>query len=99
MQLFLTIDIGNTNIVVALFNEDTLVSSWRLHTDVSRTGDEYGILISSFFTDGGFSVADIESCIISSVVPNLIGPFVGLIVKKTGKKPAVRQAASEPCVI
>ena len=51
MQLFLTIDIGNTNIVVALFNEDTLVSSWRLHTDVSRTGDEYGILISSFFTE------------------------------------------------
>ncbi|MCI6479998.1 MAG: type III pantothenate kinase [Candidatus Treponema excrementipullorum] len=89
MQLFLTIDIGNTNIVVALFNEDTLVSSWRLHTDVSRTGDEYGILISSFFTDGGFSVADIESCIISSVVPNLIGPFVGLIVKKTGKKPFI----------
>ena len=87
--MFLTIDIGNTNIVVALFNEDTLVSSWRLHTDVSRTGDEYGILISSFFTDGGFSVADIESCIISSVVPNLIGPFVGLIVKKTGKKPFI----------
>jgi len=87
MQLLLAIDIGNTNIVVALFHENEIVKTWRIYSDTRRTGDEYSTIITSFFRDAGVNIARIKSCVLSSVVPVLIGQFVGLIERMIGKKP------------
>ncbi len=87
--MLLTIDIGNTHIVAALFHDSEIVEEWRIHSDTQRTADEYGTILLSFFRDAGISQSSIESAILSSVVPLLIGPFVSLCEKITGKKPYI----------
>ncbi len=85
--MLLAIDIGNTNIVTALFHEGELIHTWRIYSDTRRTGDEYSAILASLFRDAGVNIAKIDSCVLSSVVPVLIGQFVGLIEQMTGKKP------------
>ena len=83
----MTVDIGNTNIVVALFEGKKIKNEWRLHTDSDRTADEYGSMLRMFFSGANISDEDITGGILSSVVPLLIGPFINLMTKITGKKP------------
>jgi type III pantothenate kinase len=85
--MLLAIDIGNTNIVVALFKNDTPIHAWRLHSDAHRTGDEYGAVVHSFFRGVQISPSDITYAIVSSVVPALIGTFIGMVESFIGKKP------------
>ena len=87
--MLLAIDIGNTNIVTALFHENELVNTWRIYSDTRRTGDEYSAILASLFRDAGVNIARIDSCVLSSVVPVLIGQFVGLLERMTGKKPVL----------
>lgn len=65
------LDVGNTNIKSGLFDKDTLVSSWRMTTDVEKTSDEYGVLVTSFFNHIGCKRTDVEGIIISSVIPSI----------------------------
>jgi type III pantothenate kinase len=85
--MLLVIDIGNTNIVAALFRGDDIIEIGRVFTDAHRTGDEYGIVFRSLLRDIGVQPEEIDSSTVSSVVPALIGPFVNMIKKLTGKKP------------
>jgi type III pantothenate kinase len=43
--MLLAIDVGNTNLVVGVFEKDKLIESWRLATDNRRSADEYGTMI------------------------------------------------------
>ncbi|MDD7416866.1 MAG: type III pantothenate kinase [Treponemataceae bacterium] len=85
--MLLVIDIGNTNIVTAIFEGDTIVKEWRMHSDSARTADEYGSMLRLFFAENGISTEKITGGIISSVVPLLIGPFINLTTSIIGKKP------------
>lgn len=85
--MLLTFDIGNTNIKTALFDGDKLVNQWRLHTDARRTSDEYFSLLRSLFREDEIDFKRITNAIISSVVPNLIGPFISVSQRIIGKKP------------
>ncbi|MDR2802899.1 MAG: type III pantothenate kinase [Treponema sp.] len=85
--MLLVIDIGNTNIVAALFRGDDMIELGRIFTDAHRTGDEYGIIFRSLMRDIGVVPEEIDSATISSVVPALIGPFVNMVKKMTGSKP------------
>lgn len=87
--MLLAIDIGNTNIVVALFHEDEITHEWRIHSDSNRTADEYSSIILSFFRDNGISQSYIKSGVLSSVVPLLIGPFIRLMENIIGRKPII----------
>lgn len=87
--MLLAIDIGNTNIVVALFDRDKIVHSWRIFSDTRRTGDEYGSILHSLLRNSGVAPGQIESAVMNSVVPVLIGPFVGMISTLIGKKPLI----------
>lgn len=69
--MVLTIDIGNTNIVLGCFNGDKLILSSRLFTDTNRTEDQYAIEVRDIFNLNRISAEDIKGCIISSVVPKL----------------------------
>ena len=46
--MLLTIDVGNTNIVAALYENDNLRRHWRMATDKNKASDEYGMLITQF---------------------------------------------------
>jgi type III pantothenate kinase len=73
--MLLVIDIGNTNIVLGVYKEGTLVNHWRLSTALQKTVDEYAILLSSLLDFEKIPLRDIDSAIISCVVPPLLIPF------------------------
>ncbi len=69
--MILCIDIGNTNIKYGLFEGDELVVSFRGATDLKRTSDEYGTLLTEMLAIKGIAPETIVGAIISSVVPAL----------------------------
>lgn len=71
--MLLTIDLGNTNTVLGVFEGKTLLAHWRLTTARDQTVDEYGILSRNLLTLANIEMRDIEGVIISSVVPPLNG--------------------------
>lgn len=71
--MLLVIDVGNSNIVLGVYNGLELVRNWRLSTDKSRTSDEYAVLLHSLFSQAGLEFDSVKAAIISSVVPPLTG--------------------------
>ena len=69
--MIICIDIGNTNIKYAIYDQDTLKFSFRVATDFKKTSDEYGAQLTSMLSANGVSVSEIEGGIVSSVVPSL----------------------------
>lgn len=70
--MILAIDVGNTNIVLGVYQNDKLKIHWRIKTDRNKTEDEYGMLIKHLLDDNQLSFGEINGVIISSVVPPLI---------------------------
>lgn len=70
--MILVIDIGNTNTVLGVFNQNELQYEWRIQTDRHKTEDEFGILIKSLFEYKGLAFSQISGIIISSVVPPIM---------------------------
>jgi len=59
--MLLVIDVGNTNIVLGVYDKTELVGHWRISTDRVRTTDEYGMLMMNlFFHDRKVDVKDIN---------------------------------------
>ncbi len=85
----LIFDIGNTNIKTALFDGDKLLYTWRISTDLKRTGDEYFSLLRPLFRDAEIDFSKINKVVLSTVVPALIGPFVIVSQHFSGKKPII----------
>jgi type III pantothenate kinase len=71
--MLLAIDVGNTNIVLGVFDGDRLAESWRLATLRERTADEIGILVTHLFERSGIALDRVTGIILSSVVPPLTG--------------------------
>jgi type III pantothenate kinase len=69
--MLLTLDVGNTNTVLGVFDAAQLLAHWRLTTARDQTVDEYGILIRNLFTLAKLAPERIDGVIISSVVPPL----------------------------
>jgi type III pantothenate kinase len=79
--MLLAFDIGNTNIVVGLFDDKKLTHKWRLPSSTKKSVDDYAIdLIELFLTDK-IDCLKISGCIIGSVVPTLTG-IINEAVKK-----------------
>ena len=73
--MLLAVDIGNTNIVLGVYNGTKLSHHWRINTDHHKTTDEYGILIKSLLDSDELGLKKIKSVIISCVVPPLLTVF------------------------
>ncbi len=85
--MILAVDVGNTNIVLGLFQGKKLLHHWRLGTNRSATPDEYGIMIYNLFQHAGISANEIEGVIISSVVPPLMYTLETLCSKYLNRTP------------
>ncbi|MGY0694998.1 type III pantothenate kinase [Virgibacillus sp. FSP13] len=70
--MLFVLDVGNTNTVLGVFEQDQLKHEWRIKTDRHKTEDEFGVLIKSLFDHKGISFSDIHGIIISSVVPPIM---------------------------
>lgn len=69
--MILAMDVGNTNIKIALFRGDKIERTWRIATNITHTADEYGMTLRSLLSSAEVSFSDIEGVIISSVAPSL----------------------------
>ncbi|MFZ1614761.1 MAG: type III pantothenate kinase [Holophaga sp.] len=74
MSFLLAVDVGNTNIVLGVFDlskgpEAPLVHSWRLATSRERTVDEYGLSSFALLRHCGIDPDQIQHVVVSSVVP------------------------------
>ena len=69
--MLLVIDVGNTNTSLGVFKGPELVAHWRLTTEHSRTGDEYGVQARNLFELAGLDFKTIDAIAIASVVPPL----------------------------
>ncbi len=67
--MLLAVDIGNTTTVLGVFQEERLISHWRLTTQRDRTADEYGILCRNLFSLWNLDRSKIRGVVVSSVVP------------------------------
>jgi type III pantothenate kinase len=67
--MLLAIDAGNTNIVFALVKAGEIRARWRIATDARRTADEYVVWLGQLLELEGYTTLDVESVIISTVVP------------------------------
>lgn len=85
--MLLVIDIGNTNIVMGVFQEDYLVKDWRIRTERNSTEDEFSILVTGLFAQSGIRLKDIRKTIISSVVPPMVTLLDSFCRKYLGKPP------------
>ena len=85
--MVLTIDIGNTNILLGVFKGNELLKNWRLASRTARTSDEYALDILSLLFFEKLKPEDIEGVIISSVVPPLDPIFERCIEKTFHIKP------------
>ena len=64
--MLLCIDIGNTNTVLATFEGETLVHSWRIKTDARSTGDELVLLYRGLLAEDAVEITGVCAC---STVP------------------------------
>ncbi len=71
--LLMTIDVGNSQTVIGLFDGSSLERHWRLVTERDRTADEYGMLMWSLFHASNMPEPNVTGIIVSCVVPPLLG--------------------------
>lgn len=69
--MLLAIDIGNTNIKYAVFDDNKLVASFRVASHLKKTADEYGSVLTNLMSNSGIKLTDINGVILSSVIPSL----------------------------
>ena len=69
--MLLVMDIGNTNIKLAVYNGDEIIGSWRVSVKNNYTADEFGVTFQDLFALQKLTFADIDGIIFSSVVPSL----------------------------
>lgn len=76
--MLLALDVGNTNIVVGVFDGQQLVEHWRIRTDRERTADEHGLLLTHLLQYAALPPERIDGVIISSVVPPMTDALQGM---------------------
>ena len=83
--MILTIDIGNSNIVLGGVRDEEILFEARLRTEATKTSDQYSVDLKILLDVYGIRTEDIEGAIIASVVPQVLNSLQTAIKKLTGK--------------
>lgn len=83
--MILTIDIGNSNIVIGGVEGQEICFEARLRTEATKTSDQYCVDLKILMDVYGVEVESIEGSIIASVVPQVLNSFQTAVKKLTGK--------------
>ena len=75
--MLVVMDVGNTNTVIGVYQNDQLLSDWRIRTEKEATIDELGILLRNLFQAQGLALEPGTELIISSVVPPMNNTLEG----------------------
>jgi type III pantothenate kinase len=71
--MLLTIDVGNTNTVLGLFEGEQVVEHWRIATDPQRTADEIVVVLQGLLAQSTvYKDPDISGIALCSTVPSVL---------------------------
>ena len=90
--MLLTIDVGNTNITLGVFDGEDIVGTFRINTKITRTSDEYGVVIGELMELNHIERDGISNVIIASVVPALMHSLTSAIIKYFNVRPIIVEA-------
>jgi type III pantothenate kinase len=82
--VLLAVDVGNTQTVLGLFDDGSLVEHWRVATEAERTGDELAALLADLLDLRDLGFADVSGVCLSSTVPLLIRAYQELADRHVG---------------
>ena len=85
--MILVIDVGNTNTEIGAFEGDEILYSWRFMSKTPRTSDEFAVVFRGFFQNDGIDCKEVESIIVSSVVPSIMHSMYNGLIKVFGIEP------------
>ena len=85
--MLLVIDVGNTNTVMGIYNEEKLISDWRIRTERKTTEDEFNVIVTSLFAIEGIDAGAIHRTVISCVVPPMVTILESFCLKYLGHAP------------
>src|SRR5215467_11709467 len=89
--MLLTIDVGNTNTVLGLFDGQDVVEHWRVSTDPVRTADELAVLLQGLLRQSAlFAEPDVSGIALCSTVPSVLHELREMCRRYYGDVPAVR---------
>jgi type III pantothenate kinase len=74
--VILVCDVGNTETTIGVYDGETLRGHWRIMTEVSRTADEFGLLLRQILIDDGINPTHIKGAAVASVVPRVTAPLI-----------------------
>jgi type III pantothenate kinase len=94
--MLLVIDVGNTNIVMGIFQAQELVQNWRIRTERNTTEDEFFVLATNLFARSHIKASHINQSIISCVVPPMVEILEAFCHKYLGHAPKWVNARSYP---
>ena len=88
--MLLTADVGNTEIVLGVFDGDDLTHTWRSSTRPERTSDELALLLSGFLEHRDLDLRrDITGMCVASVVPDVTGQFREMAASYLSHEPLI----------
>jgi type III pantothenate kinase len=93
--MLLCLDVGNTNIVLAVFEGRTVHHHWRIKTEKNMTKDELGAKVYTLFSQSNFDPHLVEDAVVASVVPSLVETIIAFSQDSFKKKPMVVSPALE----
>ena len=71
-------DVGNTNVVLGVYENANLRRTWRLATVHDRTEDELAVSLDGLLAQEDLALADLDALAVGSVVPPLTTAFTRL---------------------
>lgn len=69
--MLLAVDVGNTNVTIALFDGERIVADWRVTSHRERTADEMAVELGQLFELRGLDFKAVTGVVIASVVPTI----------------------------
>ncbi len=88
--MLLTIDVGNTNTVLGVFDGEELLEHWRIATDPVRTADELAVILQGLLSQSTlFKVLEISGVALCSTVPSVLHEMREMFRRYYGGVPAL----------
>jgi len=92
--MIIAFDIGNTEIVLGLFEGADLLDHWRVATYPERTVDEFGLLVRGLMRESGFDADEVRAAVIGSVVPHITAVAVEMAERHLGARVLIIDATT-----
>ena len=85
--MLLCVNVGNSNIVLGLWDGEGWCAHWRVRTIRNQMPDEYAVLLKALLRDSGYDLKNITRVVMASVVPPLTTVFGELLQRYLDAEP------------